>query len=230
MNIGGFSITTTSDVGIYGYNNTAIFIKFMRITENALSIGPDAIYLAECRFNVWNCLVSYRNRVLTAYNSQGVSNNNLAGTANNYGLYSIMGSIITIIGTQPAATTPYVHDSGGSFINANGTQISNLITAGLSCTWGTIQGGYYRHGNLNGIAMVTVQLYIQITSNLSFGTIYTVTGFPPAPHGAAPTCSNFEVTNSTLLDEAGNLRFSPRININAGSVLLTFSCTYLTNS
>ena len=232
MNIGGFSITTTSDVGIYGYNNTALLLRFIKITENALSIGPDAIYLAECKFSVWNCQVSYHNRVLTAYNSHGVSNNWVAGTGNNFGLYSSYGSRITTTGTQPAATTSLIQDAGGMFTYGNGSQIAGPF-GGLSCTWGTIVGGYYRHGMYaNGQAVVTMQISVTISSTLSSGVNYTINGLP-IPASVVPV--NCQVSDhfgyKTIIStgSTGQMVVQPITTIQIGNAY-HFNVTYITNS
>ena len=145
--VAGFSIMTTTHDGISAESCTSVNIQYTRIVENALSSGKSGMSFWRCRaFSVWNCEISYHNVVLFAYNSQGVSNNLLAGTGNNYGLYSSYGSIITTIGTQPAATTALVQDAGGMFTYGNGSQISGPFTLGISCTWGNVSGGYVRHG------------------------------------------------------------------------------------
>lgn len=231
MNIGGFSVTTTSDVGIYGYNNTALLLKFIKITENALSIGPDAIYIAESKFSAWNCMVSYHNRALTAYNSQGVVNSWVTGTGNNFGLFSSYGSVITVTGTMPAATVnPFTYAAGGRFIYDNGTQITGLINSGLSCTWGKIEaGGYYRNGNLSGVAQVIVNLRISIETPLTGGQLYQIGGFPTySGHPIVAVTTHYhDNTTTCYLTNSGILFFIPK---QTHSGVIIFSCTYITNS
>lgn len=230
VTIGGFRITSTIYHGIMGYGNSAIRLQFLKIIDNALSY--DGIFLSECKFSVWNCMVSYHNRALVAYNSHGVSNNWVAGTGNNYGLYSTYGSVISLIGTQPVATTSRVQDRSGSFSFENGTQITGLLTSGLSCTWGTIGGGYFRHGMYpTGHAMITIELYIVLTSNLTAYTQYTVNGFPACSNGVGIVVSSSPQGRvvDCYLTSSGMLRISFNQDLVLGSSQ-SFNCTYLTTS
>ncbi|MDF2885792.1 MAG: hypothetical protein K0R23_177 [Lacrimispora sp.] len=230
MAIGGFSIMTTSDVGINVNNCASISLQFIKITGNALSSGKYGITLYRCIFSVWNCQVSYRTVALFAYNSHGVSNNWATCTGNTYGLYSSYGAVITTTGTQPAANTLRTHDSGGMFTYDNGTQISDLITSGLSCTWGTIQGGYYRNGNSKGVAEVTLGFSVTITTQLTANQNYAVSGIPQC---AIPimvaSCSDKASTKHCYVTNSGTFIFNPSINIGTGNNLI-FGGSYITNS
>lgn len=159
----------------------------------------------------------------------------VSGSGFNVGLFVANGSIIYVgVSNSISATNKAQPSSGGMIINANGTQISDDITAGLSCTWGTIRSGYVRHGNLNGAAMISINMRVESTSALTAGNMYTISGFP------APAISSFSTisvctdmpgrTAECWLNLNGAISFKPNVNVAAGTWNITFSATYKTNS
>lgn len=123
-----------------------------------------------------------------------------------------------------------------AIINDNGTQISDIISSGLSCTWGTIQGGYIRNGNPNGTAMITIQLCAITTVALSVGeNNYSIKGFPKPVSTGSGYDFSVATNRPTMLEHvwfstnAGDVRIVPARAIPVGTVLL-FNATYLTNS
>lgn len=230
--VAGFSIMTTTEDGIVSESCTTINLQYMKITGNAISSGKTGIAFYRCTFSVWNCQVSYHTVALFAYNSRGVSNNWVAGAGNNYGLYSSYGSVITTTGIQPAATTPLVQDAGGMFTYSNGSQIAGLFK-GLSCTWGTMSGGYVRHGmHSNGQAMVTINIRVTLTTALTSWGTYAIYGSPGYDNDGDYVAVTTQIPGGTswcYLNSTGTLLFSPARNFTAGEVVM-FSATYLTNS
>jgi hypothetical protein len=123
---------------------------------------------------------------------------------------------------------------GGMIVYDNGTQILGLISSGLSCTWGTIQGGHRRLGNVNGVAQIVVNMRITITQAMTAGTVYTVNGFPLVADGFPIACTvdDFYRTKTCYVtNNASNafIYFIPLINLTTGQTL-NFAATYITNS
>lgn len=230
--IGGFSITTVTDTGISAHGCTNLNIHFTKIIGNALASGKYGIMVNRCAFSIWNCQVSYRDIALHAYNSRGVSNSWATCTGNNYGLWSSYGSVVTTLGAQPAATiTSISQDTGGMYVYANGSQIAGIFQ-GLSCTWGTIEGGYMRHGMYaNGQAMITIQMLVTVTSGLTAGNYYTIHGVPlPAITSVIVTHNHTSAVGDCYVDNGTNqMRLYVISNLAAGTIL-SFSATYPTNS
>ncbi len=136
-------------------------------------------------------------------------------------------SLFTCYTNNIVATTKVSHTSGGMEIQPNGTQISDLISSGLSCTWGTLQGGYIRHGNSNGRAMITIQLRVQTTTTLSAGVDYVVTGFPTTFVDTAMSCNaQFDISNS-YINTLGTLIIR-LANPRSSGAIFVFNCTYRT--
>lgn len=153
------------------------------------------------------------------------------GSGLHEGIFSVTGSHVTIYNNLISASSPYAQTHGGMFTYANGTQISGMITSGISCNWGTMYGGYIRHGNFNGTAMVTCNIHISMTSTLSAGSNYYVTGFPK-PVGVPALAVSTNAPSRTLhcaLNSEGSLEFTPATNTGPGE-WREFSFTYLTNS
>lgn len=139
-------------------------------------------------------------------------------------------SRLTIYSNSLSATQPTSTETGGQIINENGTQISGIISSGLSCTWGTITGGYIRHGNYNGTAMVTINMQIQVNSALSNGQNYLIGGVPKPRSVSVVVNHNLLFICTSLIDaNSTNIRFIPTANVSAGSAVV-FTATYPTNS
>jgi hypothetical protein len=147
------------------------------------------------------------------------------------GLSVSTGSQLTIYSNALSAILPTSIWTGGQIIHNNGTQISGMITSGLSCTWGTISGGYTRHGVLSGgVAMVTIQIVIINSIALSAGTEYLISGFPQPANDTGCTCSRPSLTANCYLRRSNNsILITPSATIVTGYGI-AFNCTYLTNS
>lgn len=151
----------------------------------------------------------------------------ISGTGFSRGIVNTNNSIVCINNNNISATIPREYGGGAMFLNENGTQISSLITSGLSCTWGKLQGGYVRHGNLNGTAMVTIQALVIVTTNLSAGTIYVISGVPPAAFNGVPLAAHRnDAVSSCWIDPAG-IKIMFKVNISSGDSFY-ISGTYLT--
>ena len=173
-----------------------------------------------------------RNIGLRSYNSNVTSINwDSTSTGNVIGI-AADGGVIRQYGTQPYGSSKDKYQTNGGVItNYNGTQISDIISSGLSCTWGTITGGYVRHGNAaGGAAMITVTLSVTTTTTLSSGTIYSIAGFPQyvgSNNFAVAINKPSQMTDSFFGSTTINIR--PNVSLVSGTILL-FNCTYLTNS
>ena len=223
--IAGFNITTTTRHAIQTYNTHEILVRYC----SAVGTTNDwaGFRFAESHFQTWSCVVSNKNIALHAYKSYGVSDSWGVTSGNSYGVYSEYGSIITTIGTQPQGAVPFRQSRGGSFINADGNQISAYNTSGLSCTWGTIGGVYYRIGSLDGPSQVVVNISVTLTTGLTAGQQYRIEGLPPI---GASTAVSVHIPDSFKYAQAydHSIYLEPAYNLGSGTWLLSF--TYMTNS
>ena len=226
--IDGFEITTI-DNGITCFNCTSIYIAATRL----VSIAPSKIGIVMYEipmFRVFGCEISNKADALYASNSCGYFRNT-TGTNNTRRLTSSGASNVHIAGALVSGNN--VQTAGGAIIFENGTQISDLVTSGLSCTWGTTYGSYHRHGNQIGIAQVIVQIRVTTTTPLTAGNVYYITGFPAPALQAFTTIaiatSLPQETRNIVLDQSGRIVFAPQNNEPAGFTIV-FSCTYITNS
>ncbi|WP_077611982.1 hypothetical protein [Clostridium sp. Marseille-P2415] len=195
------------------------------------SLNTSGFYFGESTGDVYACKIANRNIALSLQNSRICSNSwNSGSTGNTYSSNIYLGSILTKTGSQPTGIE--YASQGSMFINENGTQISNLITSGLSCTWGTISGGYVRHGNLNGPAMVTICVHIVNTVELTGGQEYRINGFPkpstPMGMDIAVASNSSPNVNSWLRTADGAIGFASYNTRPIGTVL-QFNVTYPTN-
>lgn len=212
------SISRLTRLGYVRINNT-------NLNQNAVSI----FNMSEAV--IANCEIS--NHAHAVYNDNStVHVTYCTGSGNNYSVNVASGGKTSCDGTTPGYTQGFaVQNSGGSIFNQNGTQISGLINSNLSCTWGMIRGGYVRHGNSSGTAVVTVQIGIDLTTNLSGSTDYIIAGFPP-PSGNANVIITFGpqylVTNC-YMDLAGRIHLYLNAGMNSGAGFL-FGATYMTTT
>ncbi|WP_124065985.1 hypothetical protein [Clostridium sp. E02] len=226
--INGFDITTITRHGIEAKISKFVIIYFCRcVGSNNKLMG---MYFDQTRFEVKGNLVANKNAALNAHGSDGQSMFWDNKSINNYiGLYIEYGSIIKKIGTQPIGELNEMQSYGGLFIHQNGTQISDLISSGLTCTWAKLQGGYIRHGNMTGTAMVTVQITIVTKTSLTTGESYSIKGFPLQGIEIMPIAVSCHYPS--LIDYCqiynGELVLKPRIPIGSGTILC-LNCTYLT--
>ncbi|WP_367567739.1 hypothetical protein [Lacrimispora sp.] len=226
IQISGVNITTTSKSAINISIAFRVVLSFVQIIGTAIDqIGIEcgAIPMVQ----VYRCAISNRHTAVTFTDASGYINNT-TGTNNTY-TSNVRGvSTAHIVGTTPTSTNGNVQGSSGMIVQENGTQITNITNAGLSCTWGTMLAGYNRHGN-SSAAMVTVQIRITTTTALTGGTEYAISGFPASLIDVACTVSNQSNTDNCYINTTGQLRFRPYGNVASG-VVLAFNCTYLTNS
>lgn len=231
INIVGLNFTRSNDHGFVGRACTGLLVQLCM--SRIASTDYAGFYFSDmCRVRMANCRVTNRKwGVIATVLTDLVSENWETDSINtDNGIACIGGATTHIIGSQPSGAWNLYTATGGQFINENGTQISGLISSGLSCTWGTITGGYVRHGNMNGVAMVTINLQIQVTSALSGGQNYLVGGIPK-PQGVSIVVNHNLLFICTCLIDANstNIRFSPTANVSAGAAVV-FTATYPTNS
>lgn len=195
------------------------------------AFGFDYIY---SKGIVSNCRCIGKYACLRVYAAEVVSKDWTSdSSARVNGIVADMGTIKKI-GRRPTALSgqhEFVMRSGMT-VNENGTQISDLISDGLSCTWGTIRGGYIRHGNSTGTAMITIQVNVYTSTVLSEGSNYEIAGFPlpTNPYDIAVATNRPSLFDHTHFRASlGRLSVSPTTNLNAGQSII-FNCTYITNS
>lgn len=218
-------------------------------TRNSLQVGGcNGVYIYYCQSTIPTptqtgiqcyesiCAVSYckfanKNHGASFVNCTAISEHWAPGSGGNViGVSSINGSKVTLIGAQATGTSDRYQMNGGVYIYENGTQISEAILSGLSCTWAALGGGYIRNGNLNGPAMVTVQLAISTggASSLTAGTEYQITGFPRPFSNTSVAFSPQSIVDNCYVDIWGILHLWFRVNINAPYGMLV-NCTYRVN-
>ena len=224
--INGLDITTTLGYGITCVHCANIMVHSVRCVGVAKTYR--GIYIEEsgiCR--VVNCEISNKEFAVYITNANGYVMTS-SGTGNTYGILSASAGIVHILSSLIGATTPISQSYGGIIVYENGTQIRDVTSAGLSCTWGTISGGYIRHGNIVGTAMVTIQCAVNLSISLSAGITYIIAGFPPCP-GISVAVSVHDQADFYFcqLNPDGNLVFQTNKTITAGNYFL-FNCTYLT--
>lgn len=235
INIVGLNFTRSNDHGFFGRACTGLLVQLcMSRTASADYAG---FYFSDMsRVRMVNCRVTNRKwGVIASVLTDLVSENWETDSINtDNGIASTNGAIVHLIGNQPTAVWQFYAAAGGQFIQENGTQISGLITSGISCTWGTVQGGYVRHGNQNGISMITLQFQVTITTALSANTVYTINGFP-APSGPVAVAVPVHQPGVINWAQINNGTNTVSIRTPVGSTLavgitINFNATYLTNS
>jgi len=230
VSVSGFQLLGTNDMTVIGIFCSHIYFEALTLaTTPATGIG---IFIAETSLaRVYGCNILGRNYAVRFNNSKGYVNN-CTGSSNTYGIFASSSSIIQVVGTTPGATTPKSQEYGGYFINQNGTQISDIISSGLSCTWGTITGGYVRHGNsTGGVAMITICVQVVTTVALSASTEYTISGFPSSntPTDLAVASNSAPTTHSWFRHSNGQIVMVLTTALGAGGIK-QFNITYPTSS
>lgn len=230
--ISGFSGTSVDTTPFVSLNNTNCRFYYCQVITNTPTVG--GFYFGDSSGAVSSCKCSGRHTALRISNGRVLSDAWTADSINNIGLEAGAGGIITKNGIQPIGNNANeITTTGGIIFHQNGTQISNLITSGLSCTWGTITGGCVRQGNLTGVAMVTLEIRVSLTTNLTTNTAYSISGFPMVSGTStdiiAVSTSHPSRTNYCYIGSTGILRFSPAVNMNVGDAII-FNTTYMTNS
>jgi hypothetical protein len=228
--ITGFNVTTKTNTkhGIDCYNDKAVVVRTCLIA--GASKDWAGIRFAECDFQVYDSSVSNKGIALHAYKSIGVSGWWTNSNNNGIGLYSMIGSTIKKIATQPNGTIMESQDTGGAIFNENGTQISEAIRSGVSCTWAILSGSYIRHGNLTGPAMITLQFGMTTSSGFTIaaGIEYQITGLPRPYTNTSVTLSPQGIIENCWLDTAGVLHCWFGRNLD-GPYGMLINATYRTN-
>jgi hypothetical protein len=216
---------TTSEISISAARLTRL--ASVKITNANLNINAiSAFNMSEVV--VTNCEISNHANALYSDNAT-VFITYCTGSGNNYVLNVSSGGRINHSGTIPSGiVSTMVQNSGGAIFNDSGTQISGMISAGLSCTWGTVSGGYVRHGNLSGRAIVTVMLRVIQTAAMNAGTSYYINGFPSVSAGVAIalSCSHANQFNDIYVTGSTAV-LVPAINLAIGNDFV-LTTTYIT--
>ncbi len=226
--IHGFDITTSLSYGITCVHCADIMINSVRCVGVAKTFR--GIYIEEsgiCR--VLNCEISNKEYAVYITNANGYVMTS-SGTGNTYGILSASAGIVHILSSSIGATTASVLQSyGGMIFYENGTQISGVYTSGLSCTWGTIQGGYIRNGT-SGAAIITIVCTVILSTNLSAGTPYYISGFPRVAGISRVSVSVHDKRDIyyCFINADGTLQMVLD-NALAATTYLVFNCTYMTD-
>lgn len=236
VDVHGINITASNIEGavVEKCPNVTTFFRCQSVVDDG-SANSYAFNFQYCnRGRVIQCHTQNKRSAILARNTQVVSDTWYNSTSTKgVALVSAEAGSITTIGVQPSSPGGNTAQlSGGSFFKDNGTQISGVISSGLSCSWGTIAGGYVRHGNLNGTAMVTINIRVTTTSVLSARATYFIYGFPTTePVSVAVACQVEGHFSHRALTTIGrmDLTVTSTIDIPTGNIY-QFSATYLTNS
>lgn len=229
INIFGIYFTQTDGAAIDVMNNSMmVYIMYCQAVESAPAYYGFNFQYSKARIE--GCRTQNHSTGFRSYFSEVYSMDWATDSLSvQYGMTVDAGGRVAKTGVQPSGgiSSEYIKN-GGTIIESNGTQILNITKTGLACTWGNISGGYIRHGNSNGVAMVTVQLNITVTTNLTANTDYTITGFPVLTDICAVATSVGAKTSNCYMHKSGALYFAPNVSISAGSNQILFNCTYLT--
>jgi len=228
----GLNLTSTAYHGVETNSCTDVYIAACQALLSAT--GQAGFRFVHSSARIYNCKSTNHDYAMLAYNSRVVSQTWATGSSGTiYGAVADQGSIITKTGNKPSGSSrDEAAVNGAIFFNDNGTQISGIISSGLSCTWGTITGGYIRHGNASGgVAMVTIQLRVLLTSSLSSGTLYYVVGFPTAAisNDISISINRPALFDHTYFSPSGEIRIVSNTSVASGTALL-FNCTYMTSA
>jgi hypothetical protein len=224
VTISGLTLTSTVSAGVDIFYSNVVNLQYTTCTTPISN--RTGIYINNSRVNVAACNVSNRSTGIVADNNSIVWASANIGSGNTKGIRSAYGATIHLTDNH---LLPSNQEFGGQFINENGTQISNLITSGISCTWGNVLGGYVRHGNSNGIAMVTLQFGLITTANISADTSYLITGLPTPATGNVVINFGPQYVVSNCYLNGTTITFVPRVNVPTGAGFL-FNATYLVNA
>lgn len=231
VDIRGINFTTTTANGVYAVVSGFVIIAYCRCAVSSIWSG---FSFDQTRFEIFGCLVANKGIALMTHGADGNSRYwNALSINNTVGLHAEFGSNIKKNGTQPQATIPERCHSAGSITNENGTQISEFITSGLSCAWANIRGGgYVRHGVFaGGVAMVTVDLNMVVTSALSSNQTYSIAGFPKPANsfGVAAYCHANHFYRIEI-NFSGVMLMQPLTTSLSVGATFTVGATYLTTS
>lgn len=228
--IDGFNITATTTHAVTAYKTSQLAVRWCLITGT--SPGNYGIYCAESPFLCLELTIKNKNVAIYAFNCDGVVKNARDSTGNNNGVAVALGTV-KMVGSLPIGISADRQSiDGGTFINSNGTQISDMITTGLSCTWGTIRSGYYRNGNMVGRATIQIQTNTIANTKLTAGMTYIISGFPHIEntYDVAVVVDRVDLAKAYLQNNGSTSQIilTPRSDITAGIVLI-FNATYVTD-
>lgn len=229
VSINGINITNPSNSTTINIEQSKdVLLSCIKHTD-LFDTGERGIIVRQTNLaRIMSCEISNKQIVLQV-ESSGCFINNCSGATNDMGIVSSNASTVYISGTIPSSSVPKTQYTGGVFIESSGTQI-NFITGSLSLTWGTItSGGYARNGNSNGLAMITVQIAINTTTNLTADTQYIINGLPYSISDVSATVSLGSVVRNCYVSSTGQLRFTATQGIASGTTIV-FNCTYRTSS
>ncbi|MDK2966913.1 hypothetical protein [Lacrimispora sp.] len=221
--LNGITVTRIDDVGITAWNSV---LRMFYCQSTVIKPSAAMCYLGESVCDFTGCRCINANIIVRGQNSRIVSTSWTADSTavNPFFLYG--GNTVSETGVQPSG---HNFIQGSQVFHENGTQISNLITSGLSCTWGTISGGYIRYGNMTGTAMVTIQISVSLTSVLNIGEHYTINGFPRTLIDTSVSCHAYDILDRCHISTNGSMYARVKGMTAIGNILV-FNCTYLTNS
>ena len=229
VRINGFNLTSTTKASILIGATDSAYIYYCQSVQSAPSV--DGIQCYESKVSIEVSKVTGKNRAVMASFSTVMSNAWYTSGGNGYGIYSLNGSRVIMNGVQPTGTiVSYPVDNGGMFINNSGTQIYDRGIDGLSCSWASLSGGWVRHGNPSGWAMISVQVGISTPSgsaSVPANTDYYVYGFPKPVSNVAVALSPQFIASNCYIDVNGilRLRFSTPLTAPYGMLV---NCTYAT--
>lgn len=229
VRINGFNLTSTTKASILIGATDSAYIYYCQSVQSAPSV--DGIQCYESKVSIEVSKVTGKNRAVMASFSTVMSNAWYTSGGNGYGIYSLNGSRVIMNGVQPTGTiVSYPVDNGGMFINNSGTQIYDRGIDGLSCSWASLSGGWVRHGNPSGWAMISVQVGISTPSgsaSVPANTDYYVYGFPKPVSNVAVALSPQFIASNCYIDVNGilRLRFSTPLTSPYGMLV---NCTYAT--
>ncbi|MEY8355268.1 hypothetical protein AALB39_18190 [Lachnospiraceae bacterium 54-53] len=227
-------------IELTGLNGTALVLQqcnraeFEYITVTTSAEHPGITVNRVDTFVGDQLVISNRNFGLNITQSRGALAA-VSGSNNAVAIRAQWGAIVSFVGTENTVTgteARFRSENGGTFIQSNGTPISEIISSGLSCTWGTLEGGYFRNGQpRGGKAMITLNIAITTTSALTAGTQYSLYGVPTGPTvSVAVSCSHPTRFSDIFVNGASTqVVFVPAANVPTGTRFV-ISATYPTNS
>lgn len=229
VHINGFKVIDSSSINaIRIYNCQSVALTYLQIISS--SSNPGISCAATNLIRIIGCEISLKSSAIDLIDTIAYVWN-CTGSGNTRSVFASGISTVSLIGTTPGSTNGNYANIGAQFIYENGTQISPIISSGLSCTWGTLTGGYVRHGNINGAAMVTIQIRVAVTVTLTAGNMYSILGFPQTYVDTAVNCNAPARISNCYFSNIGAIRMEldPGKQFDPGNILV-FNCTYRTDN
>ncbi|WP_143320914.1 hypothetical protein [Clostridium sp. HBUAS56010] len=228
ISVKGIKFSNTTNVSaVFIISSSDVYLHYLQIANSSSNTG---VYASKgIHIKLYHCDLSFRNKAIEFMDSSGYIWD-CTGSSNTTGISTLGDATIKVIGTSPGSTNGIVRSGGAALFNESGTQISAIISSGLSCTWGKINtGGYIRNGNVSGTAMVTINIHLSCITTLSAGVLYQLHGFPKeVVIDTAVSPSQVNEIGSCYIRN-GNIQIYPLVNLPIG-YSFSLNCTYLTNS